>query len=69
MGILWPNLQNENWQNKPLNGTYSRKKEVCGLWAKPTVPQVNYVVLVVPSVQMDIIGINQQEPKQDEQYL
>lgn len=35
----------------------------------PTVPQVNNVVLVVPSVQMDIIGIDQQEPKQDEQDL
>lgn len=39
------------------------------LWAKPPVPQVNNVVLVVPSVQMDIVGIDQQEPKQDEQDL
>ena len=36
---------------------------------KSTVPQVNNVVLMVPSVQMDIIGIDQQEPKQDEQDL
>lgn len=36
---------------------------------KMSLPQVNNVVLVVPSVQMDIIGIDEQEPKQDEQDL
>lgn len=34
-----------------------------------TLPQVNNVILMVPSVQMDIIGIDQQEPEQDEQDL
>lgn len=34
-----------------------------------SVPQVHNVVLVVPPVQMDIVGINQQEAKQDEQDL
>lgn len=32
-------------------------------------PQVNNVILMVPSVQMDIIGIDQQEPEQNEQDL
>lgn len=65
MSIMWPNLQNKNRQNKAL----STKKEMCRLWAKSNLPQVYYVVLVVPSVEMDIIGIDQKEPKQDEQYL
>lgn len=37
--------------------------------AKISLPQVNKVILMVPPVQMDIIGIDQQEPKQDEQDL
>lgn len=32
-----------------------------------SVPQVHNVILVVPPVQMDVVGINQQEAKQDEQ--
>ena len=34
-----------------------------------SVPHVNNVVLVVPSVQVHVIGVDQQEPKQDEQDL
>lgn len=32
-------------------------------------PQVNDVVLVVPPVQMNVMGINEQEAKEDEQDL
>lgn len=34
-----------------------------------SLPQVHNVVLVVPPVQMDVVGIDQQEAKQDEQDL
>lgn len=32
-------------------------------------PQVNDMVFMVPSVQMHIVGVNEQETKQDEQNL
>lgn len=34
-----------------------------------SVPQVDNVVFVVPPVQMDVVGVDQQEAKQDEQDL
>lgn len=37
--------------------------------AASALPEINNVVLMVPSVQVDIIRIHEQEPKQDEKDL
>lgn len=64
-GNIQLNQVQGNRYNKELRSSCKKNKKAT---FKPS-PQVNDVVLVVPLVQMNVMGINEQEAKEDEQDL